>query len=598
MAHRAPAILARWWPWLMAVAVLWPVLAPGYVLSYDMVFVPDLALRPDFLGLGSGLPRAVPSDAVVAVVDEVVPGMVLQKAILLGALVLAGAGARRLLPADDPVGQLAAATVYVWSPLVAERLVIGHWPLLLTYAALPWLYLAARRLRDGRSGFGPVVLWLALASLSAAGGVLASVLALLAVAGRGPGAARRTLGVAVVALVVNAPWLVAGLLQGAAALSDPSAVELFAAHGEAGMPAWLTVLGLGGIWNAEVVPTSRTGWPAWVALGLLLTLAAWGALRSRPRRPDRNAPLHGDRALVSAAAAGLVVTLAGTLVPGPMAWVVQHVPGGGLLRDGTRGLVLVAPLLAVLVARGIRALTDRLPSGAVRTTLTTVLVLAPVALLPDLAGGAAGRLDPVDLPDEYARARDALAGRVEGREEPADLLVLPFSSYRLPAWNDGRRTLDPLGRFMTPDYLASDTLVVSGTEIAGEDPRARRVHSLLEEAPAGAEGTATLVDALVEEGVGWVLLDRGAQAELAGRVPSADLTGLPVVHAGDQLVVWELPGSVPAGATPGVDRVATALAWSGYVVAVLLAVAVGVLDVARRRAGSRRQPDRSRRHRC
>jgi hypothetical protein len=598
VAHRALVILARWWPWAMAVAVLWPVLAPGYVLSYDMVFVPDLALRPDFLGLGSGLPRAVPSDAVVAVIDEVVPGMVLQKVVLLGALVLAGAGARRLLPADDPVGQLAAATVYVWSPLVAERLVIGHWPLLLTYAALPWLYMAARRLREGRSGFGPVVLWLALASLSAAGGVLASVLALLAVAGRGPGATRRTFWVAVAALVVNGPWLVAGILQGAAALSDPAAVQLFAAHGEAGMPAWLTVLGLGGIWNAEVVPTSRTGWPAWVAVVLLLTLAAWGALGSRSRHRGPHEADHGHLALVAAAGVGLVVTLAGILAPGPMGWVVQHVPGGGLLRDGTRGLVLVAPLVALLVARGIRALAERVPHGAARTILTTVLVLAPVALLPDLAGGASGRLDPVDFPDEYTQARETLAARAERRDEPADLLVLPFSSYRLPEWNDGRRTLDPLGRFMTPDYLASDTLVVSGTEIAGEDPRARRVHELLDQAPTDATGTANLSDALVDQGVGWVLLDRAAASELAGRVPSADLTGQPVVHAGDQLVVWELSGPVPDEAAPFGARAATALAWSGYVVAVLLAILAGVLDVARRLVGSRRVADRTRPDGC
>ena len=62
------------WSLALALLLLGPALGPGYVLSYDMVWVPDLALRPDFLGLGSGLPRAVPSDAVVSVLDEVVPG--------------------------------------------------------------------------------------------------------------------------------------------------------------------------------------------------------------------------------------------------------------------------------------------------------------------------------------------------------------------------------------------------------------------------------------------------------------------------------------------------------------------------------------------
>ena len=56
------------WSLVLATLMLGPALAPGYVLSYDMVWVPDLALRPDFWGLGSGLPRAVPSDAASATV--------------------------------------------------------------------------------------------------------------------------------------------------------------------------------------------------------------------------------------------------------------------------------------------------------------------------------------------------------------------------------------------------------------------------------------------------------------------------------------------------------------------------------------------------
>ena len=40
--------------------------------------------------------------------------------------------------------------------------------------------------------------------------------------------------------------------------------------------------------------------------------------------------------------------------------------------------------------------------------------------------------------------------------------MLPFTSYRAPAWNGGRKVLDPLGRYLAPDYLADDELGVSG----------------------------------------------------------------------------------------------------------------------------------------
>ncbi len=46
--------------------VLLPLLGPGYVLHLDMVFVPTQTLLPWNLGIGAGLPRDVPQDAVVS----------------------------------------------------------------------------------------------------------------------------------------------------------------------------------------------------------------------------------------------------------------------------------------------------------------------------------------------------------------------------------------------------------------------------------------------------------------------------------------------------------------------------------------------------
>src|SRR5580698_10874262 len=50
-----------------------PGLAPGYILSYDMVFVPHAPVTAATLGLAGGPPRAVPSDAVMAALSAVLP---------------------------------------------------------------------------------------------------------------------------------------------------------------------------------------------------------------------------------------------------------------------------------------------------------------------------------------------------------------------------------------------------------------------------------------------------------------------------------------------------------------------------------------------
>jgi hypothetical protein len=546
-------LAARAWPWVLGLAVMWPLLKPGFVLSYDMVFVPDLAFRSDFLGLGSGLPRAVPSDALVSLLDELVPGQVLEKVLLLGALVLAGSGARRLVPSDNLTAQLAATSLYLWNPYVAERLGIGHWPLLLAYASLPWLFDAARRARAGESAMPAIVLWLALAALSPAGGVIGGVFALVCVVGRGRAARKRSLLVALGALAVNAPWIVAGALHGSGALSDPHGVEAFAARGEGLLSLPLTVLGLGGIWNAEVVPASRDGWPAVAALVTTVGLSAVAVMGWRKLVPRRD-----RQALLASAVLGLLVALLGALLPQVVVWLGSTVPGAGLLRDGSRYLALLAPLAACLFGLGVSAVADLVRAHAVRVTVATTLVLLPIALLPDLGFGLAGQLRTVQFPAEYTSARQAIDDRLIHRGD-GDLLVLPFSSYRLPTWNHGRRTLDPLGRFMTPNYLANDTLVVSGVTVAGEDERARRVAGLLEQ----RESTQTLARQLSREGIAWVLLDKDAQAMVPGSVPTARFDGFPVIHDGKRLIVWELPGAHRADSSPADE----AAVWSAWAVA-------------------------------
>jgi hypothetical protein len=548
------------WPWLLAVAVLLPALSPGYVLTYDMVFVPDLALRPDFFGFASGLPRAVPSDALVAVLDEVVPGMVLQKLVLLGSLGLAGAGVQRLVPPRSTVARLVATSVYLWSPFVAERLVLGHWPILLAYAALPWVVDAATRSRRAPGGVPPaLVLWLALGATSAAGGLMTGIAALLF----GSAGASRTLRLVGWVAAVNAPWAVAGLLHAPGATSDSSGAAVFAAGPEGGLPAPLAVLGLGGVWNADVVPAGRGGVAAWMSLLVLLALAGAGV---RPwLRATEPAVV---RAAAACAALGLATALAGLVAPGALAWLVATVPGGGLLRDGTRFLGLWAVVLAPVAGHGGAAVV-RMLSGWPRAVLAGVVVMAPVLLLPGLAWGVAGRLEPVDYPAGWARVREAAMAQ----SGPGDLLVLPFTAFRAPVWNGGRTVLDPVGRYLPHDYLANDELRVSGRVVAGEDPRARRVASLLRR----EHGTA-LAEDLAEEGIGSVVTDVTAvgatDARLTPRVP-----GRVVVRAGgltlvalDQVVTERSPG-LPA-------ILGTGAAWLALVGAYLRGL-VGALPTVR-----------------
>jgi hypothetical protein len=547
--------VARWrqsivlqWSALLAVLVGLPWFRPGYVLSYDMVWVPRLDLgRADLWGLGSALPRAVPSDAVVAVLGAAVDPQLVQRVVLLGALVLAGVGGARLLPSAGLAGRLAAATLAIWNPYVLERLAIGQWPMLLGYAGLLWLLSELRR-DDPR--LRTVVLALAATALTPAGGLMGLVAGV--VAGRRLGIVQ----VALVAVLLNAPWWVAAVLRGGTPDADAAGVDAFALRAEGALGHVGTALSLGGIWNRDVVPDGRGE-----GLSLVLTVVVWAVallglvVLARTRRTEL-LPVG----LV--AAVGLGVALAGWAAPDLLRDLVERDGSAALLRDGARYLALVAPALVLGLGAGVDALVRAAEPRGLAAVPAVVGLLVPLALLPSLANGIGGRLEPV----AYPRSWDVARGLVADSGSRGDLLVLPFSAYRAPAWNANRPVLDPAGRFFDRTTITDDRLVVRGRTVAGEDPRAARVRRAL--------AADDVPRSLRRAGIGLVVLDRTAPgAQRAARqvrglrplggtdlrvllVPRARAAAVPDADRAVMTGVWVVWGVVVGGAVLGSVRAA------------------------------------------
>jgi hypothetical protein len=258
---------------------------------------------------------------------------------------------------------------------------------------------------------------------------------------------------------------------------------------------------------------------------------------------------------------------------------VGHVPGTGLLRDGARALALCAPLVVALAAQGAATVVRAASQGTARVVWAGVLVVLPVTLLPDAALGLSGGLEPAEYPAAYAEARTAVTAERD-RGATGDLLVLPLTSYRQPAWNHRHKVLDPVGRNLTPDYVASDVLVVSGTAVAGEDPRVTAVDSALDETSPTARAVA-----LADLGIGFVVVETdapGTAPEVAGEtlLASGDLRVLRVADP--------RPRDVPAG-----WYAALTLAWAGWLGLLLLAV-TRLTRTARHRFRGNSAPPRGR----
>ncbi len=503
-----------------------PLFTPGYLLLRDAVSTPRSYLSDSALGLSQAAPRALPQDYAVALASAVLDGGVVVKTLLILGLWLAGWGAARLaacvLPDAGVAGQCVAATIAIWNPYVAERLVQGHWSLLLGYGCLPWVTVTVLKLRADRpeSRFGvnefSLLFWVALAGLTPTGLILAATIAL--VSGLAPGGGRSRTYCALLsvgsATAAALPWLVASVVAGGwASTADESGVPAFAARAEPGLGTLGSLASLGGIWNAEVVPDSRKTLFALLSAAVLLTVVAVGVPLLLRRR--RAVPL-----LVLAAAA---VVLPAVMATGPglgaLEAAVRAAPGLGVLRDGQKWVALAVPGYALAGAAAGITLRPRIPAVAT----AAVSCAALVAALPDLAWGVGGQVSPVQYPPGWSAAASII------NTDPRPVAVLPVDSMRQFTWAGDAPVLDPLPRWVRADVFSTGDLNISGHTVRGEGAYAREVQRLL---ISGADRGR-----LAAAGVGWVVVE--------GPTPGL---ALPVAYSDADVTVYAVGGDATAPA--------------------------------------------------
>jgi hypothetical protein len=625
-AERVPAlcvgrrlgICAPAYSLVLTVLVLGPAILPGFVLTYDMVFTPRQSMLPAWLGLDGGLPRAVPQDAIVSLATILVDGAWLQKFVLIATLLVIGVGAARLaergimslaVPSGVPEGTqemsasltifgmrpqlwatsagLLAATFAMWNPYVAQRLIQGHWSLLLAYGVAFWALRAVMDLRRQGVGARRVVILLGVAAITPFGGLL--VLLLVVPAVLFPGGyqtIKQRIGIAAGGLIMNLPWLIPSVVHPLSRFSDPQGTEVFSLRAEGPWGPWVTALGGGGIWNAEVVLTSRGWWTAAVfaVLATGFAILGWRTLKSV-------APSSGWDAgvsvwLLTCAIVGFVLAVVPAVAPEVGVWIGQSVPGGGLVRDSSKLLapwvMTVSVFASIAVVRIAAGWHSRHRDRSLSAALIALALVSPMAVMPDFAWGAQGRLAAVEYPPEWQELRNYLARQ----PAPGDVLALPWSAFRQYEFNARRTVLDPLPRWLTRSTVTNDELLIARDDdivaIVGDDPRSQAVSAAL-------SSSTPLSEVLPELGIGWVVLETGQRPEVLEQT----LNGLDAVFEAGDFVVYKVPRIMES---PGLPVYAGLVIAVDLAVLTMLTVLLGSVGVSgwRRRMRLRVSPDKPR----
>jgi hypothetical protein len=557
---------------VLVLLVVGPVLRPGYLLLRDAVSTPRSYLSDTALGLTSA-PRATPQDFAVALASHLLDGGIVVKTLLVLGLWLAGWGAARLvataLPCAGAAGQFVATTLAIWNPYVAERLLQGHWSLLVGYGCLPWVAAAMLTLRTAsRSGwfdaFG-LAFWMALAGLTPTGLLLAATVALVCVVAPGAGRSRRLCAAAALfaALVAALPWLTAaapGSSLTAHTASNALGVNAFAPRAEPGLGTLASLASLGGIWNGEAVPGSRT-----TLFAVLSAVALLGVvLAGLPAMARRGAAVP----LLVLAAVSVLAPAALATGPGlhVLRAVVDAAPGFGVLRDGQKWVALAVPGYTLAGAGAVITLRRWLRPAVTATACCLALILA----LPDLAWGVWGKVSAVHYPPGWA----AVAAEINA--DPLAVEVLPAGTMRRFSWAGPAPVLDPLPRWVRADVLTTGDLAISGVIVPGEGNHARAVQDLLLAGPDPA--------ALAPAGVGWVVVEADSAGDMGAAARTLD--ALTPVYRDDEFALYRIGGD-----TAGVSharRTATVIAHLAWLAMLIGGAAGAIVSRVRRRRSERR----------
>lgn len=486
---------------LLAFLVMAPLLAPGFVLSMDMVFTPVLRM-----------PNHVDNTwlfySTLHVVNIIIPADVLEKAVLLSAFIFSGVGAHRLLVAFQPERRwgraiYAGSVLYQINPFVYDRLMSGQYGVLLGYALLPWIAVSLLKFtrEPSRRGALQLTVWAvvsSIVSIHSLGFIAVLVVAAAIACARDRQKLKRfaTLGAfgLVVFVLASCYWL-APAMTGQGRIAD--SLSTFTNTGRAafttvdvnGLAPLGSVLGLQGFWQETrglyLLPSEGISAWEWVqgAIFVIVGIGVWQAWR-RQR----------ELAMVASGVAMVAVILS-LGVGGD--WLAAHLPFYAGFREPQKFVALLCLTYAYFTTWGAVWVRGRL-RGRRAQTAAAGLALLPLIYTPTILWGAYGQLRPVTYPADWSEANRTLNAQT-GADK---VLVLPWHLYMSYSFTH-RIIASPAPAFYDRPVVTSDDPELPGVAPQTHDKMRESATRLVT-----ADDHTDLGSKLQALGIGYVLVNK------------------------------------------------------------------------------------------
>ncbi len=506
-------------------------LTGDFLLNWDQVIGPDIPLPPGVWGLGPELPRRAPFYIPLWLLSLGLPGPTVVGILLISATAIGVVGAARLV-GFGPVG-VVAGVVYGLSPFLLSRAAVGHLPVVVATALLPWLMYEIES-RNPRSLFRWAV---GFGLLGSSGAFLGLIPIGLALWQRGL-STRLVLKGAMLAFLSQASWVIPGVVAIAVGVPFPTSETSAFDLRVDGINGIARVVAGGGLFLPDEDVARRAGAVAGLLGLVLLGLGVSGLrLRSRPLHSNARSDLMWWVALVGAALLFVpAVPLLGDL------WrALVSIGPFGVLRETQKFWPLLGLALTVGLAQILRAQCRDV--GLALGVLVGALLIG--SSMPGLRG-AGGRLEAVEAPVEWATVTAALAS------DPGRVAVFPWRRYDALGLSKGRTVLQP-----GPWVLQGSILISADTgNRSASVERLEILEEGLGNVDAQIRAGQDVAPALRSARVDWVLVLNADEAAFYGRLGrESDVTQVVASSTADLYRIDPGPSQQP--------RPNSQLSWTG-----------------------------------
>lgn len=515
----------KWLPWafygLLSIAVLWNLLLPGYVLTLDMVFGPNMNYTNQFFGLDTWeMTSRVPFNTLIQVSCYIVSPWIIQKLILFLILFASGLGAHRLFPMRG-IGAYFAGILYMINPFTYVRFLAGQWGVMAAYAVTPFAIKAFLDLLDkgGAKNVIKVALLSTLVGMFQIHGLVLLFLAffiILAVKITTDRKVRarvvwvgKLVGIAALFfLALNLYWLIPALSADDTLVDQISQRDLlfFAPEPTSGVGTMFDLAAMYGFWRGGYTYVKDLLPVWWIGFAFILYLAVTGFLyKLKDGRIGWIVVSFGLMWLV-----GLVLAAGASVefTKPAFEWLFEHTVIFRGFRDSQKFVGLLCLCYAFLGGLGVSKFaqlakgyelnwTKLYRTGAV--SLTALALIVPFVYSYTMFGFY-GQLKPTDYPQSWYEANVYLTQD----EEDYNVLFLPWHMYMDYRWlpNQDKRLANPAHYFFDKPVLCGDNIEAGGiyTQSTNE------ISSYVEFVLSRADGMGNLGELLAPLNVRYVVL--------------------------------------------------------------------------------------------